>query len=196
MKDCNPINTLVNFGLKLHKYHEGKKVDNTLYKQIVGSLIYLTKTRPDIMYYVSLISRYVENPTKMHLLAAKRIICYLEVTRDFGLLYKKGEKSNLLGFTVSDYVGNQNNRSISGYAFLFGICAILWSSKKQPIVTLSSIEAKFVAATTCACQAIWLRRILEELQCKQSRATKIFCDNHQSNSPRILCYIEKTSTSM
>jgi hypothetical protein len=77
MKDCNPVSTLTEFGLKLNKNHEGKKVDNTLYKQIVGNLMYLTATRPNIMYYMSLISRYMENPTEMHLLAAKRILRYL-----------------------------------------------------------------------------------------------------------------------
>nr|KYP43677.1 Retrovirus-related Pol polyprotein from transposon TNT 1-94 [Cajanus cajan] len=72
--------------------------------------MYLTATRPDIMYSVSLISRYMENPTEMHLLAAKRILRYLQGTREFGLFYKKGEKSNLLGFTDSDYAGDQDDR--------------------------------------------------------------------------------------
>ena len=104
----------------------------------------------------------------MHLLAAKRILRYLQGTRDFRLWYKKGEQSELIGFTDSDYAGDQDDRkSTSGYAFMFGSAAISWSSKKQPIVTLSSTEAEFVAATSCACQAIWLRRILKELHFKQ-----------------------------
>lgn len=71
MKECNLTNTPIGFGLKLHKDHEGKKVDNTLYKQIVGNLMYLTATRPDISQSLSQISRYMVNPTEMHLLAAK-----------------------------------------------------------------------------------------------------------------------------
>ena len=85
MKECNPTSTPVQFGLKLHKDHEGKKIDYTLFKQIVGSLMYLTAIRIGIMYSVSLISRYMENPTEMHLLAAKRILRYLQSTRDLGL---------------------------------------------------------------------------------------------------------------
>ena len=97
MHDCNSVNTPVECGLKLHKDPEGKKINSTLYKQIVGSLMYLTATRPDIMYFVSLISRYMENPTEMHLLASKRILRYLQGTREFELFYKRGEKFNLLG---------------------------------------------------------------------------------------------------
>ena len=77
MKNCNSMSTPTEFSLKLTKDHERKKVDSTLYKQIVGSLMYLTATRPDIMYSISLISRYMESPTEMHLLAAKRIFRYL-----------------------------------------------------------------------------------------------------------------------
>ena len=87
------------------------------------------------MHFVSLISRYIENPTEMHLLAAKRILHYLQGTRLFGLFYKKGQKINLFGFTDSDYAGDQDDhrRSTSGYVFMFGTRVISWLSKKQPI---------------------------------------------------------------
>lgn len=181
MQDCNPVSTPTEFGLKLNKDHDGKKVDNTLYKQIVGSLMYVTATRPDIMYSVSLISRYMESPIEMHLLAAKRILRYLQGTKDFGMFYKKGKKLELFGFSDSDYAGDQDDRrSTSGYAFLLGTGVVSWSSKKQQIATLSSTEAEFIDATACACQAIWLRRILEELRSKQVEATTIFCDNNSA----------------
>lgn len=77
MKDCNPASTPTEFGLKLNKDRNRTRVYSKIYKKIVGSLIYLTTTRPDIMYSVSLISRYMENPTEMHLLATKRILRYL-----------------------------------------------------------------------------------------------------------------------
>jgi len=89
MKDCNLANTPSKFSLKLHKDLKGNKVDNTLYKQIFGSLMYLTPTRPDIMYYVSMISRYIEEPTELNLLVAKRILRYVQGTREFGLFYKR-----------------------------------------------------------------------------------------------------------
>nr|KYP34842.1 Retrovirus-related Pol polyprotein from transposon TNT 1-94 [Cajanus cajan] len=115
----------------------------------------------------------------MHLLAAKRILRYLQGIREFGLFYKKCEKFNLLGFTDSDYVGDQDDRkSTSGCVFMLGTGVVSWFSKNQPIVTLSSTEAKFVATISCACQAIWLRRILEELKFQQHGTTRIFCDNN------------------
>ena len=165
-------------GLKLSEDHEGKKVDSTLYKQIVGSLMYLTATRLDIMHSLSMISRYMENPKEIHLLVAKRIFRYLQGTKEFGIFYKNGEMIGLVGFTNSDFAGDQDDRrSTSGYAFMLGSSVGSWSSKKPPIVTLSTTEAELVAATSCACQAIWLRRILKELHFKQEEAIVIYCDN-------------------
>ncbi|KAF7135561.1 hypothetical protein RHSIM_Rhsim08G0049500 [Rhododendron simsii] len=81
MKDCNPVSIPSEFGLKLNKDNGGKMVDNTLFKQIVGSLMYLTATRPDIMHAVSVLSRYVERLTEFHLLAAKRVFRYLQASK-------------------------------------------------------------------------------------------------------------------
>ncbi|KAK9750670.1 hypothetical protein RND81_02G212500 [Saponaria officinalis] len=178
MSNCNSINTTIERGTKLVKDSPGRNVNSTLYKQIVGSLMYLTATRPDIMNAVSMVSRYMESPKETHLLAAKRILRYLRGTTDFGLFYCKGAKSELFGFCDSDYAGDLDDRkSTSGYAFMLGSATISWCSKKQPIVTLSTTEAEFVAAATCASQALWLRNILEELQFKQKYSTKLFCDN-------------------
>lgn len=102
MKNCNSVSTPMETGLKLVRNCKERNVDITLYKQIVGSLMYLTATRPDIMHAVSLISRYMEHPCEMHLAAAKRIFRYLRGTIEYGLFNKKGEKSNLFGFTDSD----------------------------------------------------------------------------------------------
>ena len=178
LKDCNSVITPSEVGLKLSKSGAGKRVDSTLYKQIVGSLMYLTSTRPDIMHTVNLISRYMENPTEVHLLAAKRIFRYLKGTVDFGILYKRGEKSSLIGFSDSDYAGDLDDRKNTfGVVFMLNSGAITWSSKKQQIVTLSTTEAEFVAATSSSCQAIWLRRLLEVLHNQQQGPTVIYCDN-------------------
>ncbi|GKV32259.1 hypothetical protein SLEP1_g40876 [Rubroshorea leprosula] len=178
MKNCNSVTTPVDKGVKLVKDLGGRFVDSKQYTQIVGSLMYLTTTRPDIMHGISLISGYMEHPKELHLKTVKRILRYLCGTTDFGLLYKKGDQTDLASFTDSDYAGDlDDKKSTSGFVFMLGSGAISWSSKKQPIVTLSTIEAEYMAATSCACQAIWLRRIMEELELNQHEATSIYCDN-------------------
>ncbi|GKV21938.1 hypothetical protein SLEP1_g31860 [Rubroshorea leprosula] len=178
MKSCNSVTTPVDKGVKLVKDPGTISVDSKLYKQIVGNLMYVTATRPDIMHGVSLISKYMEHSKELNLQTAKRILRYLCGTADFGLFYKKGDQTDLAGFTDSDYAGDlDDKKSTYGFVFMLGSGAISWSSKKQPIVTLSTTKAEYVAPTSCACQAIWLRRIMEELELNQHEATSIYCDN-------------------
>lgn len=125
MKDCNSVFTPTKVGLKLTRNGSGKKVNATLYKHIVGSLMYLTTMRPDIMFVVSMIIRYREKPTENHMLAAKRIFRYLKGTADFGIFYRKVENPCLCGFTDSDYAGNvEDRKSTSDFVFMMGFEAI------------------------------------------------------------------------
>lgn len=106
-------------GYMLQKDEAGIKVSETYFKQIVGSLMYLTATRPDLMLAVSLINRYMANPTELHYQATKRVLRYIQGTTDYGILYKKSGAEELVGFTDSDYAGDVENRNItSGYVFL------------------------------------------------------------------------------
>ncbi|KAM1447548.1 hypothetical protein ACFXTO_006639 [Malus domestica] len=89
MDQCNPVHNPVVPGFKLAKDEDGVRIDSTLYKQMVGSLMQLTATRPDLMFIVSLISKYMERPTEIHLQAAKRVLRYLKGTLNFGMFYKK-----------------------------------------------------------------------------------------------------------
>lgn len=124
---CSPIST----GCKRSKDSEGESVNPTMFKQIIGSLMYLNATRPDVMFAVSLISIFLENPTSKHLVAVKRVLMYLRGTTEEGILYRKGRKQGLLGFCDSDYAGDLNDRkSSSGYVFMLNHGAVSWSSKK------------------------------------------------------------------
>ncbi|KAG7598707.1 Zinc finger CCHC-type superfamily [Arabidopsis suecica] len=180
MEECNAVRNPIVPGTKLTKDEGGEKVDETMFKQLVGSLMYLTVTRPDLMYGVCLISRFMANPKMSHWLAAKRILRYLKGTIELGILYRKGESSSpkLIAFTDSDYAGDlDDRRSTTGCVFLMASGAISWASKKQPVVALSTTEAEYIAAAFCACQCVWLRRVLETIGAGEKSATVIQCDN-------------------
>jgi hypothetical protein len=171
---CSPIVT----GSKLSKHDKGDEVDPTQFKQIVGSLMYLTATIPDLMFAVNLIARFMEHPVENHLMAAKRILRYIRGTLELGILYRKGSQAELIAYSDSDYGGDVDDRkSTSGYVFMIGSGAVSWSSRKQPIVTLSTTEAEFIAAAHCVCQGIWLKRILECIGLTQRKCLTVFCDN-------------------
>jgi len=179
MESANAVKNPIVPGIRLSKNEGVVRVDETLFKQVVGSLMYLTVTRPDLMYGVSLISRFMSSPTMSHWLTAKRILRYLKGTTDFGILYKKGEsRLSLMAFIDSDYAGDLNDqRSTSGFVFMMGSGAVSWSSKKQTVVALSTTEAEYIATALCACQCVWLRRVTEKLGIEEKSGTVIMCDN-------------------
>jgi hypothetical protein len=129
------------------------------------------------------VARFMDRPTEIHVAAVKRIMRYLKGTLGYGILYK-GKISDdlcLKGWCDSDYAGDLDDRkSTTGYVYMLGSGAISWSSKKQPIVTLSTTEAEFVSAASCACQGVWLRNVLDYLRLKQQGSTVIYCDNSSS----------------
>ena len=142
MLNCKTSPTPVITGLKFSKDDEGSTVDPTLFKILVGRLMYLTATRPNVMYGVSLISRFMESPKDSHWQAGKRILRYVSGTKDLGIMYSTSENFKLIGYTDSDNGGSiDDKKSTSGYTFHFGTGVVSWASKKQPIVTLSSTKA-------------------------------------------------------
>ena len=134
------------------------------FREAVGSLRYLvTGTRPDLSFAVNQVSQYMEKPKVHHWQAVKRIFKYLKSTVNYGILYSsEGEK--IQGYSDSDYANCPDTRkSITGYIFLNANGAITWASRKQPIVTLSSMEAEYVAASSATQEAVWLQRLFMEL---------------------------------
>lgn len=176
--ESNIVGTPIVPGLKLDKDKHGNAVDATFFKQLVGSLFYLTSTRPDLMFITSLLSRYMASPTELHLQAAKRALRYLKGTVDYGIFYKHAADNKFSAFTDSDYAGDvEDSKSTSGYVFMLSLGAISWSSKKQPIVTLSTTEEEYVATASTACQAMWLKGILKQLGYEEGKCISIMCDN-------------------
>ena len=178
MLESNEVSSPIIPGVKISKDKDGTPVDETYFKQLVGSLMYLTATRPDMMFVTCLVSRYMAKPTNLHLQTIKRALRYLKGTVSYGIYYRKDGNGELRVYTDSDYAGDvEDRKSTSGYVFLLNFGAVSWCSKKQPIVTLSTTEAEFVAAAMCTCQAIWIKRILKELRYNDEYCTRIWCDN-------------------
>lgn len=181
MMDCNPVKNTIVPGAKLSKEGVGGEADGTLYKQLVGCFMYITVTRPDMMCVVCLLSRFMANPREDHMLAAKRVLRYLKGTLDLGIFYKRGSDLEVRAYTDSDYAGDADDRrSTSGYVFLLSGAAVCWSSRKQEIVTLSSTEAEYIAATNCACHCVWIKGIMEQNFHEQCNCMEIYCDNTSS----------------
>jgi hypothetical protein len=143
MTDCKISSTPMEKGLKLSAKTDSKAVNESIYRQLVGSLIYLTTTRPDLSFTVSFISRFMTTPKVEHWTTTKRVLRYVKGTLDFGILYNRSKDPRLCGYTDSDWVGSIDDRkSTSGYVFSLGTGAVTWTSKKQHVVSLSSTEAE------------------------------------------------------
>jgi hypothetical protein len=166
MDQCNPALTPSEPRLQLSRETEERDVDSTEYRRLVGSLRYLCNTRPDIAYSVGIISRYMERPKMSHLSAAKRILRYIKGTMDYGIVFNKPDKKDieLIGYTDSNWCGDKDDRkSTAGYVFLYGGAPISWCSRKEPVVSLSTCEAEYIAASLSACQGVWLSNLIDEI---------------------------------
>nr|KYP62106.1 Copia protein [Cajanus cajan] len=178
MEDCKSMSTPMNIKEKFSKEDGTEKVDEIYFRSLIGCLMYLTTTRPDILIAVNILSRFMHCASETHLKAARRVIRYIKGTTSFGIKFKKSKDFKLLGFSDSDWAGCIDDmKSTSGYCFSLGSGVFSWSSKKQETVAQSTTEAEFIAATTAVNQALWLRKILSDLNLEQKEDTKIFVDN-------------------
>ena len=127
----------------------GESIDVTLYRSMIGCLLYLTTSRPDIAFSVGVCSRFQSNPRVSHLNAVKRIIKYVGGTCDYGLFYSKESNLSLAGFSDSDWAGNVDDRkSTTGGCFYVGANLVAWMSKKQNSMSLTT-KAEYIAAGSC-----------------------------------------------
>ena len=151
------------------------------YCQLVGSQIYLTITRPDLSYPVSLLSQLMQTPRDVHLDSAKRVLRYVSGTMDYNILYKTATQIQLEGNTNADWAGYKaDRRSTSGFVVSLGSGAISWSNKKQLTIALSSTETEYMGATVASSKVVWLKRILKDLGIPIKYLILLYCDNMSS----------------
>ncbi len=138
--------------------------DTTMYRRILGRLIYMTITRPDLSYAVGVVSQFMQTPWKPHLDGVRCILRYIKHTLQCGIFYEAKSQLQVHGYTDVDWAGNVlDRRSINGFMFSFGNGVVSWSSKKQPIVALSNTKAEYIGAAIAACEVVWLQKLLSDL---------------------------------
>nr|KYP71480.1 Copia protein [Cajanus cajan] len=177
MEGCKEAVTPISNTCNLDLDEKGIVVDNSKYRGIIGSLLYLTASRLDIMFVVCLCARFQANPKESHMKSVKRSLKYLKGTTKVGLWYPKRVSLSLLGYSDSDYAGCRLDRkSTSGTCYLLGRALVSWHSKKQGCVALSTVEGEYIAAGSCCAQILWMKQQLRDYGTELNKIP-LRCDN-------------------
>jgi hypothetical protein len=163
MGEAKPLSTPMSTTTALDADEDGEPVDQKEYRSMIGSLLYLTATRPDIHFTVCLCARFQASPRTSHRQAVKRIMRYLRFTPEFGLWYSSSSVLSLCGYSDADFVGcHLERKSTSGTCQFLGTSLVSWSSRKQSSVAQSTTEAEYVAVASCCSQLLWMMATLRD----------------------------------
>jgi hypothetical protein len=178
MMDCKDMPTLMVKNMKLLRNTSSEIVDATIYKQMIGWLMYLMNTRPDICFVMKSLSQYIVELRSVHLVAEKHVMRYLKSTIDYGLKYASDHEISLQGFANSDWVGSVvDQKSTYGCFFSMGSSVISWFCRKHTSVALSMVEAEYIAVCSTSSEVVWLWKLFAGLFDLELEATCIWCDN-------------------
>ncbi|GJT62830.1 hypothetical protein Tco_1006363 [Tanacetum coccineum] len=162
---------------KLDKDKEGKAVDPSHYRGMIGTLLYLIASRPDLQFAICMCARYQARPTEKHLHAVKRIFQYLKGTVNRGLWYSKDSSIALTTFADTDHAGCQDRRRSTSSSMQFlGDRLVSWSSKRQKSVAMSSTKAEYISMSRCCAQILWMRPQLIDYGLGSNKIP-MYCDN-------------------
>lgn len=176
-----PVSTPLDPSIKLHQDTSKAFDDIFSYRRLVGKLLYLTTTRPDIAFVTQQLSQFLSAPTITHYEAACRVVKYLKGTPGQGLLFRRDSILQILGFTDADWAGcPDTRRSTSGYCFFLGSSLISWRAKKQHTVSRSSSEAEYRALSFASCELQWLLYLLKDLGVSCIKSPVLYCDNQSA----------------
>ncbi|RVW35066.1 Retrovirus-related Pol polyprotein from transposon RE1 [Vitis vinifera] len=178
MLDCKSVDTPMDPNVKLILGQGEPLGDPGRYRRLVGKLNYLTITRPDISFPVSVVSQFLQSPCDSHWDAVIRNLRYVKSTPGQSVLYENRGHTQVVGYTDADWAGSPTDRrSTSGYCVFIGGNLISWKSNKQDVVTRSSAEAEYRVMTLATCELIWLKHLLQELRFGKDEQMKLICDN-------------------
>ncbi|XP_019103134.1 uncharacterized mitochondrial protein AtMg00810-like [Beta vulgaris subsp. vulgaris] len=178
MYQVKPLSLPMDTHLKLTPDKGDLLPDPTPYQRLLGKLIYLTITRPDICFTVQLLSQYMHQPTTVHMQAAKRLLRYLSGTHTQGIFLASTSGAHLTAYCDSDWASCPvTRRSTTGFCIFLGQSQISWKAKKQPVVARSSAEAEYRAMALTTCEVTWLTALLKDLGLQHLPPTTLNCDN-------------------
>ncbi|XP_041020372.1 uncharacterized mitochondrial protein AtMg00810-like [Juglans microcarpa x Juglans regia] len=180
MLHAKPVTSPMAAALKLSKFDSPSFDDVTLFRSIVGSLQYLSLTRPDISYAVNKVCQFKHTPKLPHWVAIKRILRYLKATINHGLFFSSQSSFKLQAYSDADWVGCPNDRrSMGGFCVFLSNHLISWSSKKQRTVARSSTKAEYKYVASSAAKLIWLQTLIFKLGLPFNQVPILWCDNIQ-----------------
>lgn len=187
MQSCSPGKAPIVNDDKLSKSQcpqddlERAQMQDKPYASVVGSLMYAQVcTRPDIAFVVGALGRYLSDPGLGHWKVIKKVLRYMQRTKNFVLTYQRSNILNIVGYSDADFSGCTDDfRSTSGYIFMMAGGAVSWKSVKQTLTASSTMEAEYIACYGATCQAMWLRNFISGLGILDSisRPLKIYCNN-------------------
>ncbi|XP_048502902.1 uncharacterized mitochondrial protein AtMg00810-like [Beta vulgaris subsp. vulgaris] len=178
MTHCKPLKLPMDTHLKLTADIGDPLTDPSPYQQLVGKLIYLTLTKPDIAFPIHVLSQFMHKPTIVHFQAAKRILRYLSGSSHQGILLASSSAAKLFAYCDSDWAGCPNTRrSTSGFCILLGQSPISWKSKRQSVVATSTAEAEYRSMAFTVYEVMWLKQLLKDLGLTNMGGTPLYCDN-------------------
>jgi hypothetical protein len=177
MENCKPIMTPMGAATSLDLDEDGEPIDQKEYRSMIGSLLYLTASRPDIQFLVCLCARFQASPRASHLQAVKRILRYLHGTLNFGIWLSASSCISLRSFSDADFGGCRINRkSTSSSCHFLGNSLITWSSRKQSSIAQSTAESEYIAVACCCSQILWIVATLNDYWINLNKVP-LFCDN-------------------
>ena len=176
--DNKTVSTPLEYNAKLTPLDNEPIFDATRYRQLVGSLIYLTITHPDISHAMGMVRKVMNAPHSVHYDAVLRILQYVNSKLYHGLHYSSRSSLEFHAYSDANWAGDLTDRcSIIGFCFLLGTFLVLWRSKKQDVISHSSIEAEYCALTDTTYELVWFRWLLADMDAPQPTATSLYCDN-------------------
>jgi hypothetical protein len=164
--------------LKLSRNDGDLLPDPTSYRRLIGRLIYLTITWPDISFSVQVLSQFMHRPRQPHMAAASRLLRYLKGSPGQGLFYPASSDLKIKAFYDSDWAACSNShRSITGFCVFIGNALVSWKSKKQHTVSRSSAKAEYQSMAACSCELTWLFSLLHDFHIPHPQPSLLFCDS-------------------